>query len=133
MDSFTYTITLIVGIFFGVVSIALIAGAVYAIGIWYPRQVAKEEAALKASGRQGEATILRLPRSDMRSMGRDALYTGVTIGLEIRVPGVETYEIDKYFMLPTSSLRDLKIGKIVPVWIDPDNPRNPDKIVIHVE
>jgi len=27
----------------------------------------------------------------------------------------------------------LEIGKIVPVWIDPHNPHDPNKIVIHIE
>lgn len=134
MSESTYIITLIAGIILGIVSLVIIAGAVYAIGIWYPRQVNERVARLKASGRQGEAVIVRLPRSDMRGYGsHEAMYKLVAIGLEIRVPGVETYEIDKTFTIPSGYVRYLEIGKIVPVWIDPNNPRNTDSIVIHIE
>lgn len=134
MDSFTYTITLVVGILLGIVSLIIVAGAIYAIAIWYPRHVNKKVAALKASGRQGEATILRLPEAKMkRRANTDALYTFIEIGLEIRVPEVEIFEIDKVFTIPTSFVSYLETGKKVPVWIDPHNPRNPDKIVIHIE
>ena len=133
MDGFTYTITLVVGIVMGIVSLVIIAGAIYAIGIWYPRQLEQRNAELKARGRLGEATILRLPRAKMSGAGSSALYRLVSIGLEVRVPGVEVFEIDKVFTLPTSSLRHLELGKKVPVWIDPNNPRNLDAIVIDVE
>ena len=133
MDSFTYIITLVVGIIIALVSLVLIGGAIYAIAIWYPRRINKKVTELKSSGRQGEATIIRLPRSKMGRVQSRALYTFVKIGLEIRVPGVEAYEIDKVFTIPTSWVSYLEIGKIVPVWIDPNNPLNPDKIVVHIE
>lgn len=134
MDSFTYTITLVVGIIMAIVSIVIVAGAIYAIGIWYPRQINQKVAALKAAGRQGEATILRLPESKTkRRANTDALYTFIEIGLEIRVPGFETFEIDKVFTIPTSFVSYLEIRKKMPVWIDPQAPRNPEKIVIHIE
>ena len=134
MSDSTYIITLIAGIIMGVVSLVIIAGAVYAIAIWYPRQVDKRVAELKRSGKQGEATILRLPRSDMRGYGSsDAMYKLVSVGLEIRVPGVEPYEIDKVFTIPSGFVRELQVGKIVPVWIDPNNPRNTERIVIYIE
>ena len=134
MDGFTYTITLVVGIFVALFSIVLTAGAIYAIAVWYPRRVNKRVAELKTRGKPGEATILRLPRADMRDAARtNAMFKLVEIGLEIRVPGVETYEIDKVFTIPSGFERHLALGKIVPVWIDPNNPHNPDKIVIHIE
>jgi len=133
MDSFTYTITLVVGILIALFSIAATAGAIYAIAVWYPRRVNERVAELKTRGKQGEATILRLPHRKMNGAGSNALYKIVSIGLEIRVPGVEPYEIDKVFTIPTGYVRYLEIGKIVPVWIDPHNPHDPNKIVIHIE
>ena len=133
MDSFTYTVTLVVGILAVVFSVAVTIGAIYAIAVWYPRRVNEKVAALKARGKEGSATILRLPPRRKDAGESNAMYRRMTIGLEIRVPGIETYEIDKDFNIPTSHIRLLEIGKIVPVWIDPQNPRNPDKIVIHIE
>lgn len=89
---------------------------------------------LKSKGKQGEATIIRLPGHKLGPQpGRSSVFTRVTIGLEIRVPGIETYQVDKLFTFPTHALGLLDVGKVVAVWGDPKEPRNLDKIVIHVE
>lgn len=132
MDNFTYTITLAAGILAAVFTIGVIA-AFFAFVGRYSREAEKKEAELKANGRQGEATIIRLPRSRMDAAGSSAMYKIIQIGLEIRVPGVAPYEIDKDFTLIKSAVRHLEIGKTIKVWIDPHNPRNPDSIVFEVE
>ena len=90
--------------------------------------------ALKASGKQGEATIIRLPDHRLGPPpGRSSVFTMVPIGLEIRVPGLETYKVDKTFTIPTHALDLLEEGTVVPVWVDSNNPRDLDKIVIDLK
>lgn len=90
--------------------------------------------AMKASGRQGEATIIGLPDHDLGPQpGRSSVFTIVPIGLEIRVLGLETYQVDKVFTFPTHTLDKLEVGKVVAVWVDPKDPSNHDKIVIDIK
>ena len=132
MDSTTAIITAIVSICIVLFGIVAVVGSMYGILVWYPAQRKKKVDALKASGRQGEAMILRLPDHISRRSAR-AVFTLVPIGLEIRVIGLETYEVDKVFTIPSSAVRELQVGKVVPVWVDPKEPRNLDKIVIHLD
>lgn len=127
--SMIVTVTSICIVLFGIVAVV---GAMYGILVWYPAQRKKKVEALKAAGRQGEATILRLPVSISQNSAR-AVFTLVPIGLEIRVMGIETYEVNKAFTVPSSAVRELKVGKVVPVWVDSRDPRNLDKIVIDIE
>lgn len=60
------------------------------------------------------------------------MFTMVPMKLEIRVPGIETYVVDKTFTFPTGSLGLLEEGKAVAVWVGPKTPRDVSKIVIHV-
>lgn len=77
--------------------------------------------------------IIRLPDHELGPLpGRSSVFTMIPIGLEIRVPGIEPYEVDKTFTFPTHALGLLKVGKGVTVWVDPKEPRNLDKIVIDV-
>ena len=102
--------------------------------MWYPRYRQKKVEAIKAAGRQGEATILRLPDYELGNYpGRRAVLTRVQIGLEIEVPRIHTYEVDRVFTIPTSALDRLGKGKVVAVWVDPRDPRNPNKIVIDIK
>lgn len=134
MDTTTSIITIIVGTCAVLFSIAVFAGALYGILVWYPRKRQERVDDLKSKGKQGEATIIRLPDHKLGPPpGKSSVFTIVTIGLEIRVPGIETYEVDKRFTFPTHALGLLKVGKTVAVWIDPKEPHNLDKIVIHVE
>ena len=101
--------------------------------VWYPEQRKKRIEALKAAGRKGEATIIGLDERFLRqSSTRRALFQMVPIGLEIRVPGMEPYQVDKVFTIPSSAVRELQVGKVVPVWVDPKEPHNLDKIVIDI-
>ena len=134
MDNFTYLITIGVSICIVAFGIVAIAGSIYGILVWYPRYRQKKVDALKAAGRQGEATILRLPKHVLGGYsGRRAVFTLIPIGLEIRVLGLDTYEVDKTFTIPTHALDKLETGKVVAVWVDPKNPRDLDKIVIDIK
>jgi len=134
MDPTTSIITIAVSICIVVFGIAAVAGSLYGILVWYPRYRQKRVDALKASGRQGEATIIRLPNHKLGPLpGRSPVFTMVPIGLEIRVLGIEPYEVDKVFTFPTHALGKLEVGKVVPVWVDPKNSRDLDKIVIDVK
>jgi hypothetical protein len=132
MSDSTYIITLIAGILAGIFTIAVVV-AFFVFLKLYSRETEKRHTELKARGKRGEAVIVRLPRPKMDAAGSNSLYSIVPIGLEIRVPGIAPYEIDKEFTIPTSSVRFLEIGKTVSVWIDPNNPRNTESIVFEVE
>lgn len=134
MDTMTSIITIIAGLCITLFSAVVLAAALYGILIWFPRQRNNRVESLKASGRQGKAVILRIPENiNKYHPGRKALYTMITIGLEIDVPGIDIYQVDKLFTFPTGWLGALEVGKVVDVWVDPKNPRDLDKIVIHVK
>ena len=134
MDPTSTLITTIASICIVLVGIVAVAGSLYGILVWYPRYRQKRVDSLKASGRQGEATIIRLPKHKLGPPpGRSSVFTMVPICLEIRVPGIATYEVDKVFTFPTHALGTVEVGKIVAVWIDPNAPRNLAKIVIDVK
>lgn len=133
MDPTTSLITTIASICVAGFGIVAVAAFFYIVLVWLPRHQQQKVDRLKASGKQGEATILELPKHRLGpSPGRSSVFTMVPIKLEIRVPGIETYVVDKTFMFPTSSLNLLEEGKVVAVWIDPIAPRDLSKIVIHV-
>jgi hypothetical protein len=134
MDTTTSLITLIGSVCIVLFGIAAVGASLYGILVWFPAQRKKKEDALKATGRQGEATILRVPDHILKPYRSNrSMFTPVSIGLEIRVLGMETYEVDKVFTMPTSALRMLQVGKVVPVWVDPQSPRDLEKIVIDLE
>lgn len=134
MDTTTSIITIAISVCIGLFVMAAIAGSIYGMFVWYPEQRKRKTEELKASGRKGEATIIRLDERTLRhSSTRRALFRMVPIGLEIRVPGIEPYQMDKVFTIPSSAITELDVGKIVPVWVDPQEPRNLDKIVIDLD
>jgi hypothetical protein len=133
MDNTTWIITVGASSCIVIFGIAAVAASLYGILVWYPHYRQNRVDALKAAGRQGEATIIRLPHHELRpNPMRRAVFTLVKIGLEIHVPGIDTYEVDKVFTIPTHALNELLVGKTVAVWVDPKEPRNLDKIVIHI-
>jgi hypothetical protein len=134
MDPTTPMITIVVSICIVVFGIAAVIASLYGILVWYPSYRQKRADTLKTSGRQGEATIIRLPDHKLGPPpGRSSVFTMVLIGLQIHVPGIEPYEVDKVFTFPTHALGKLEVGKVVAVWVDPKEPRNLDKIVIHIK
>jgi hypothetical protein len=134
MDPTTSLITTITMICFGVFGLLVLGAAFYGILVWYPRYRRKHVDALKATGRQGEATILGLPKHRLGPRpGRSSMFTMVPVKLEIRVPGIETYQVEKMFTFPTGSLGLLEEGKIVAVWVDPKAPLDLSRIAIHID
>lgn len=134
MDSTTSLITTIATICMGVFSLVIIVGAFYGLLVLLPRYQKKKVDNLKATGKQGEATIIGLPDHELGPRpGRNSIFTMVPVKLEIRVPGIDPYVVEKTFTFPTGSLRLLEEGKVVAVWIDPNAPRDLSKIVIHVD
>jgi hypothetical protein len=134
MDNTTLLITVSLSICIAMFGILAIIGSLYGILVCYPRYPQKKVDALKATGRQGEATIILLPDHELGTYpGRRAVFTRVQIGLEIRVPGIDAYEVDKIFTIPSHVLDRLVKGKFVEVWADPKAPRNLDKIVIDIK
>jgi len=116
----------------GLSGLLAIGGSIYGILVWYPVYRKKKVDALKSTGRQGEARILRLPNHRLGGYRR-AVFTLVPLRLEIRGVGLDPYEVEKTFTIPTHALDLLVEGKVVPVWVDPKNPRDVDKIVIDLE
>jgi hypothetical protein len=114
------------------IPILVMVGGIYGLFVWYPNYRRKNMENLKATGRQGEATILRV-QNRLSNPSRRSLYTMLTIGLEIRVVGLDPYEVDKLFTFHAKDLDKLEEGKVVPVWVDPKAPRNLDKIVIDLK
>ena len=132
MDTTTSIITIVLSFCIIAFTIIAIVGSIYGILVWYPAYRRKKVESLKATGRQGEAIIVRLPEHKLEAGYRRAVFTRVLIGLEIRVPGIELYKVDKMFTVPTQALDMLEEGKTVAVWVDPKEPRNLDKIVIDI-
>ena len=133
MNPTTSLITTIAAVCIGAFSLVIVVGAFYGLLVLLPRYQQKKVDNLKATGKQGEATIIGLPKHKLGPQpGRSSVFTMVPIKLEIRVPGIETYEVEKTFTFPTGSLGLLEEGKVVAVWVDPRAPRDLSKIVIHV-
>jgi hypothetical protein len=132
MSGTTAAITWIVGILVGVAALALVIWAFRFLLVKLPKAVNERVEGLKQTGAQGEATIVRLPRLNPYST-REAMYRRIEIGLSIRVPDIPEYEVDKMFNMPSGAIPYLEVGKVVPVWIDPANPHDHSKIVIHVD
>jgi hypothetical protein len=133
MDATTSLITTIASVCVLAVGVIAVAAFFYFAMVWLPRYQNQKVESLKAKGKQGEATIIGLPKHQLGPLpGRSSMYTMVPIKLEIRVPGIETYVVEKTFTFPTGSLGLLEEGKIVAVWVDPKAPRDVSKIVIHV-
>lgn len=133
MDTTTSLITTVATICSGVFSLVIVVGAFYGLLVLLPRYQKQKVDNLKATGKQGEATIIGLPKHKLGPQpSRSSIFTMVPIKLEIRVPGIERYVENKTFTFPTGSLGLLEEGKVVAVWVDPKAPRDLSKIVIHV-
>jgi hypothetical protein len=50
--------------------------------------------------------------------------------LEIRLPNMASYQIQKVATVPLIRLSQIQVGSIVPVMVDMSNPTNPDKVGI---
>lgn len=94
MNSTTYYITIALVVCIGLFGLLAVGGSIYGILVWYPRYRQRKVDALKAGDRQGEATILQGPNHRLGGYRR-AVFTLVPIRWEIRVLGLDTYEVDK--------------------------------------
>ena len=118
---------------FGLFGLVIFAGGLYGFLVWYPRQRQNKIDDLKKTGKQGEGTIIRLPDNPFHRENTHSLHKMINLRLEIRVPGIEPYQVDKTFTFPSRSLDLLEEGKAVTVWVDPNDPRNVDKITMEIK
>ena len=81
---------------------------------------------LAAVGTRGEATILGLQDTGMRINDNPR----VTITLEIRLPNMQPYQIQKTSTISILQLAQVQPGAVVAVLVDMAAPTNPDKVGI---
>ena len=81
---------------------------------------------LAAVGTRGEATILGLQDTGMRINDNPR----VTITLEIRLPNIPPYQIQKTSTISILQLAQVQPGAVVAVLVDMAAPTNPDKVGI---
>ena len=130
MDEFTRIVALVTSVCIVGFGVVLVAASLYGILVWYPRDQQKRVAALKATGRQGVATILEVQEGSRPGYARRALFVRTPLRLAIHVPGIEPYEVSKFFTVPSHTMDLLVKVQVVAVWVDPNAPRDLDKIVI---
>lgn len=87
------------------------------------RQKAQE---LAAVGISGQATILSVQDTGMRINDNPR----VALVLEIRLPNVPAYQIQKTITISIVQLAQIQTGAVVSVLVDPSAPNNPDKVGI---
>jgi hypothetical protein len=104
----------------------VIAVASIAVPILWMRNSQKRAETLMSSGTQGEATILALQDTGMFINNNPR----VSMLLEIRLPNMASYQIQKVATVPLIRLSQIQVGSIVPVMVDMSNPTNPDKVGI---
>ena len=81
---------------------------------------------LAAVGTRGEATILGLQDTGMRINDNPR----VTNTLEIRLPNMQPYQIQKTSTISILQLAQVQPGAVVAVLVDMAAPTNPDKVGI---
>ncbi len=81
---------------------------------------------LASIGTQGEATILSIQDTGMRINDNPR----VTMSLEIRIPNMPAYHIQKTITISIVQLAQVQVGAVVGVLVDLSAPTNPDKIGI---
>ena len=87
------------------------------------RQRAQE---LASVGIRGEATILSLQDTGMRINDNPR----VAMVLEIRLPNMPPYQVQKTITVSIVQLAQVSVGAVVAVLVDPSGPNNPDKVGI---
>ena len=87
------------------------------------RQRAQE---LASVGIRGEATILSLQDTGMRINDNPR----VAMVLEIRLPNMPPYQVQKTITVSIVQLAQVSVGAVVAVLVDPSAPNNPDKVGI---
>ena len=102
----------------------IITAAAIAIPIILIRKKRKQAEDLVASGTQGEATILSLEDTGMRINDNPR----VKMMLEIRMPGMDPYQLQKTMVVPLIRMSQVQVGTVVPVMVDLSDHTNPDKV-----
>jgi hypothetical protein len=108
-------------LFTGVITVAAIA-----IPIMWMRNSQKRAEHLMSNGTPGEATILALQDTGTRINDNPR----VSMLLEIRMPNMASYQIQKVATVPLIRLSQIQVGSVVPVMVDLSQPTNPDKVGI---
>jgi hypothetical protein len=90
----------------------------------YGRRRRGKAEALMATGQQGKATVLSLEDTGILINNNPR----VRIGLEIRIPGNQPYQLTKTMTLPMIRMSQVQVGSVVNVIADPAEPENPDKV-----
>lgn len=91
------------------------------------KEESQEQAtALMATGKQGEATILRLDDAGMR-INNDPR---ISLLLEVRIPGHPAYQVPKTVRISLIRISQVQVGSVIAVLADPAQPQNPDKVAL---
>jgi len=91
------------------------------------KEESKEQAAaLMATGKQGEATILRLDDTGMR-INRDPR---ISLLLEVRLPGHPAYQVQKTVRISLIRISQVQVGSVIAVLADPAQPQNPENVAL---
>jgi hypothetical protein len=109
-----------------VVFTLVVTAASIAIPILWMRNSQKRTQALINNGTQGEATILALQDTGMRINDNPR----VSILLEVRMPNMIPYQVQKVATVPLIRMSQVQVGSVVPVIVDMSAPTNPDKVGI---
>ena len=104
----------------------VVIAASFAIPIMWMRNSQKRTQELMARGTQGEATILALQDTGMRINDNPR----VSMLLEVRMPYMAPYQIQKVATVPLIRMSQVQVGSVVPVMVDMSAPTNPDKVGI---
>jgi len=108
----------------------VITVAAIAIPFYFIRKMSennrKRAEELAAVGTRGEATILALQDTGMRINDNPR----VAMTLEIRIPNVPPYQIQKTITISILQLAQVQVGAVVAVLVDMAAPTNPDKVGI---
>lgn len=125
ITGFTFVI-----ICFSLICTLVITVAAIAIPFYFIRKMSennrKRAEELAAVGTQGEATVLALQDTGMRINDNPR----VAMTLEIRLPNMPPYQIQKTITISILQIAQVQVGAIVPVLVDLAAPNNPDKVGI---
>jgi hypothetical protein len=118
------TIGIIIALVVLIVLVSVTAGI--AIPLRSLKKNKKKAEVLKATGHQGEATVLKLEDTGSRINDNPR----VNLLLEVRIHGYPPYQVRKTVTIPTVRASQIQVGSVVTVLADPTQPTNPDKVGI---
>jgi len=121
------------GFTFVIICISLVCSlvitvAAIAIPFYFIRKMSennrKRAEELAAVGTQGQATILAVQDTGMRINDNPR----VNVTLEIRLPNMPPYQIQKTITVSLFQVAQIQVGATIPVLVDMAAPSNPDKV-----